>query len=50
MEACWGYDYEGGERTVDVHIGRLRDRLAPLKAGFSINTIHGLGYKLVISS
>ncbi|TYP70741.1 response regulator transcription factor [Paenibacillus methanolicus] len=48
VEQCWGYDYEGGERTVDVHIGRLRERLVPLGCGFAIATVHGLGYKLVV--
>lgn len=27
IEKIWGYDYEGDERTVDVHIKRLRQRL-----------------------
>lgn len=50
MEKCWGFDYEGGERTVDVHIGRLRERLDPLTDSFSIATVHGLGYKLLVAT
>lgn len=26
IEDIWGYDYEGDERTVDVHIKRVRER------------------------
>src|SRR5699024_5165899 len=32
IEKIWGYDYEGDERTVDVHIKRLRKRLEKLDA------------------
>lgn len=46
IEQIWGYDYEGDERTVDVHIKRLRERFAALDAGFTIKTVRGLGYRL----
>jgi two-component system, OmpR family, alkaline phosphatase synthesis response regulator PhoP len=46
LERVWGFDFEGDERTVDVHVRRLRSkleeraRLAPL-----LHTVHGFGYK-----
>ncbi|WP_234530784.1 response regulator transcription factor [Paenibacillus pseudetheri] len=46
IEEIWGYDFEGNERTLDVHINRLRERFAPDKYGFVIRTIRGLGYRL----
>lgn len=46
IEEIWGYDYEGNERTLDVHVGRLRERFSKEKYGFSIRTIRGLGYRL----
>ncbi|MCJ7842459.1 response regulator transcription factor [Lederbergia sp. NSJ-179] len=46
IEKIWGYDYEGDERTVDVHIKRLRKRFANESDAFSIKTIRGLGYRL----
>lgn len=46
IEEIWGYDYEGDERTVDVHIKRLREKFPTDISGFSIRTIRGLGYRL----
>ncbi|WP_276356852.1 response regulator transcription factor [Cohnella caldifontis] len=46
IEQIWGYDYEGDERTVDVHIKRLRERFPDCKFGFRIATVRGLGYRL----
>jgi DNA-binding response OmpR family regulator len=45
IEKIWGFDYEGDERTVDVHIKRLREQLVPFK-DITITTIRGLGYRL----
>lgn len=45
----WGIDYEGDERTVDVHIKRLRERFAEYESDFRIVTIRGLGYRLEVS-
>ncbi len=45
LNLVWGYEYFGDTRTVDVHIARLRDRLAG--SSVSIQTIRGLGYKAV---
>lgn len=46
IEKIWGFDYEGDERTVDVHIKRLRKRLEKLEANVTIQTVRGLGYKV----
>jgi len=46
IDRIWGYDYEGDERTVDVHIKRLRERFAKLTEDFRIATIRGVGYAL----
>jgi DNA-binding response OmpR family regulator len=46
IENIWGYDFEGNERTLDVHINRLRERFPAEKHAFSIRTIRGLGYRL----
>ena len=46
IEQLWGYDYPGDERTVDVHVKRLRDRFPESRSGIRIATIRGLGYRL----
>ena len=46
MDEIWGYDSESDTHTVDVHIGRLRDRFRD-SADFKIVTIRGVGYKVV---
>lgn len=46
IEDIWGFDYEGDERTVDVHIKRLRQRFLQEDCSFRITTIRGLGYRL----
>ena len=46
MDEIWGMDSETDERTVDVHINRLRDRFKD-SLDFKIVTIRGLGYKVV---
>ncbi|MEH7347065.1 response regulator transcription factor [Bacillus sp. JJ1532] len=46
IEQVWGMDYEGDERTVDVHIKRLRERFSNTSDDFSIKTIRGIGYSL----
>jgi two-component system OmpR family response regulator len=46
IEQLWGMNYEGDERTVDVHIKRLRERFPEEDFGFRIVTIRGLGYRL----
>ena len=49
MDEIWGLDSDTDERTIDVHIKRLRSRLEN-NTDFSIETIRGLGYKAVIHS
>ncbi|MFC4306547.1 response regulator transcription factor [Cohnella boryungensis] len=49
IEQLWGYDYEGDERTVDVHIKRLREKFPDGQYGFSIATVRGLGYRLEVA-
>ena len=46
MDEIWGYDSDSDTHTVDVHIGRLRDRFRENK-DFKIVTIRGVGYKVV---
>jgi DNA-binding response OmpR family regulator len=46
IEDIWGYDYEGNERTLDVHINRLRERFPEDQHSFRIKTMRGLGYRL----
>ena len=48
IEEIWGYDYEGNERTVDVHINRLRERFPEDRHSFRIATVRGLGYRLEV--
>ncbi|MBB6671573.1 response regulator transcription factor [Cohnella nanjingensis] len=46
----WGMDYEGDDRTVDVHIKRLRERFAGEARHFRIETARSLGYRLVVNA
>jgi DNA-binding response OmpR family regulator len=46
IEDIWGLDFDGNERTLDVHIGRLRERFPSERSGFKITTVRGLGYRL----
>ena len=45
MDEIWGLDNETDERTVDVHIKRLREKFDGLEE-FKIITVRGLGYKV----
>ncbi len=45
MDDVWGYDSDSDTHTVDVHIGRLRDRFKDNK-DFRIVTMRGVGYKV----
>jgi DNA-binding response OmpR family regulator len=50
LEAVWGMDFEGDERTVDVHVRRLRAKLEDQAAlPRCVHTIHGFGYKFARS-
>lgn len=46
MDEVWGYEKDSDTHTVDVHIGRLRDRFRDNR-DFEIVTIRGVGYKVV---
>ncbi len=48
IEDIWGYDFVGNERTLDVHINRLRQRFPEEKNAIKITTIRGLGYRLEV--
>ncbi|WP_342515187.1 response regulator transcription factor [Sporosarcina sp. FSL K6-1522] len=50
LERVWGYDYEGDEQTLNVHIKRLRDKLGKLAEDVRIATVRGVGYKLEVFS
>lgn len=43
LNAVWGYDFFGDDRTVDTHIKTLRSKIGPYKD--SIETLRGVGYK-----
>jgi two-component system phosphate regulon response regulator PhoB len=45
LDEIWGDDVFVGERTVDVHIRRLRRALAPSGHGALIETVRGVGYR-----
>jgi two-component system, OmpR family, alkaline phosphatase synthesis response regulator PhoP len=44
LNEIWGYDYYGGDRTVDVHIRRLRSKIEDATHTF-IETVRNIGYK-----
>lgn len=44
LNQIWGYDFDGENRTVDVHIRTLRQKLGD--CGTYIETIRGIGYKM----
>lgn len=44
LDRVWGYSFDGGSRTVDVHVRTLRQKLG--EAGDLIVTVRGIGYKM----
>ena len=46
MDEIWGYENESDTHTVDVHIGRLRERFRD-NTDFKIVTMRGVGYKVI---
>lgn len=46
MDDIWGYESDTDTHTIDVHIGRLREKFKDSK-DFKIVTIRGVGYKVV---
>lgn len=49
IERIWGLDFAGDERTVDVHIKRLRKRFDTQTNAFQITTVRGIGYRLDVT-
>ena len=49
LDLVWGVDYEGGERTVDIHVRRLRAKLPPESSAL-LQTRRGGGYGLLQAS
>ena len=47
LDHIWGYEYLGDTRTVDVHIKRLREKLAD-NEHWAISTVWGIGYKFEV--
>lgn len=44
LDKVWGYDYYGGDRTVDVHVRRLRSKIEDSNHTF-IDTVRNIGYR-----
>ena len=44
LQRVWGWDFDGGSRTVDVHVQTLRQKLGD-SSGL-IETVRGVGYRL----
>jgi len=49
LDKVWGFDYLGGDRTVDVHIRRLRHKMEDSKHTF-FETVRNVGYRFVRQS
>lgn len=51
VERVWGHRYLPSSRTLDVHVGSLREKMALLqKSGPTVQTVRGVGYRLVEDS
>jgi DNA-binding response OmpR family regulator len=48
LDLVWPGDFEGGDRTVDVHVARLRRKVGDAPGSPRILTVHGAGYKLAL--
>ncbi len=44
LQSVWGWDFDGGSRTVDVHVQTLRQKLG--ERASAIETVRGVGYRL----
>jgi two-component system alkaline phosphatase synthesis response regulator PhoP/two-component system response regulator ResD len=47
LEMVWGFDFYGQTRTVDVHVAHVRSKLAAAGSRANIETVWGVGYKLL---
>ena len=45
LDKVWGFDYLGDSRTVDVHIKRVREKIAGASTRWALKTVWGVGYK-----
>ena len=45
LEEVWGFDFYGDSRTVDVHIKRIREKLANVSDKWELSTVWSVGYK-----
>lgn len=48
IERVWGFGYGGNDRTLDVHVRKLREHFETLEANLSIKTLRGIGYGLEV--
>jgi DNA-binding response OmpR family regulator len=46
LDKIWGYDYFGGDRTVDVHVRRLRSKIEDANHTY-IETVRNIGYRFI---
>ena len=46
LDKIWGYDYYGGDRTVDVHVRRLRSKIEDASHTY-IETVRNIGYRFI---
>lgn len=49
LTACWGYEFAGDTRTVDVHVKRLREKMRK-EDTWQIKTVWGTGYKFEVNT
>ncbi len=49
LDNIWGYDYYGGDRTVDVHVRRLRSKIEDASHTY-IETVRNIGYRFIKNS
>jgi two-component system, OmpR family, response regulator len=50
LNQVWGAEYEGDDRTVDVHIKRIREKLEKHSGPWRIRTVWGVGYKFEVQN
>lgn len=47
LDKVWGFEYIGDTRTVDIHVQRIRKKLDNAQGSSLIETVFGVGYKLI---
>jgi DNA-binding response OmpR family regulator len=50
LDEVWGFEYYGDSRTIDVHVKRLREKLAGASDQWELKTVWGVGYKFEVRS